>query len=783
MAQRYGAIKGEYYNDKNKNFNYTTRVIPFTFDENNAKILDLTQKDYELALESIGYSLVNEYGVGMYSQDMMWELLDNPDFIKLAKENDIDAVKVLEDGGESIGVLNTAKVKPYNSIELDERKLSSMAGSSTVEVKQKCRLAGNGNTSTACNQGDINNLNIKPLKEEVKEEVNEEVNPKEMRSDIAAIKSILNGKRGVAFTEINKSIAQKLEKKKIGVIPTRMTSNNTMFAIIYTDKINAYLLYEFAKKNNGYLSDKTPEEAREVGKLLNYSPSDIEQHIRNKYNKKPPLMPDKSPDDYNDLAEDASLDFWDLNEESFPEFEKDIQQDLTTHQLDKKYIRSYQDGEHTYNVYAVNGDEVRDSGFIEWVDGGNHWVDADLPKNEQKYAKHIGENDYWVDDVFMVKPADFEAILLHERIESFIIRHYGYEYDDAHEIANKIEMMFRKKIPEGANRALAEKIYDAFVANFKPKKNLEKHEPANEQVLNENENVIGSLKGELAQAAQKVYDAWEQDEEGYCDSYGNGGICHDIADAMCNILSNHDVECTTVSSDHEVHVYVVAKLEDGIYYVDLPYRYYENGGGYCWKKIPDVEFDERYIVIDRLSADPNDFGQYTMDESKMLNEEKSINKTQKPVSAQVEKALEKARDFFENSIYLKFKKNNVFVEYGLEELEDGDISLFINDIYTDPQYQNKGYATSVLKEICNYADNNNMPISLRASVEGHYKIYTSLTQEQLIKWYQKLGFKLSPNGSKFAGDEVFMIREPESLNENEIILNNINEAKLMMKII
>ena len=190
------------------------------------------------------------------------------------------------------------------------------------------------------------------------------------------------------------------------------------------------------------------------------------------------------------MREEVEYNFWDLNEEDHSEFEKDIEQDLTTHQLDKKFIRNYQDGDHTYSVFAVNGDQVRDSGFIEWVDGGNHWVDADLPEDEQKYAKHIPENDYWIDDVFMIKPDDFEAILLHERTESFIIRHYGYEYDDAHEVANKIEMMFRKNIPNGANRAVAEKIYDAFVKNFKPKKNLEKHEPANEQVLNEGEIIL-----------------------------------------------------------------------------------------------------------------------------------------------------------------------------------------------------------------------------------------------------------------------------------------------------
>jgi tRNA nucleotidyltransferase/poly(A) polymerase len=48
---------------------------------------------------------------------------------------------------------------------ISERIMSSMAGSSTVDIKKKCKLGGNGNTSTACNQGDISNLNIKPLTE------------------------------------------------------------------------------------------------------------------------------------------------------------------------------------------------------------------------------------------------------------------------------------------------------------------------------------------------------------------------------------------------------------------------------------------------------------------------------------------------------------------------------------------------------------------------------------------------------------------------------------------
>jgi tRNA nucleotidyltransferase/poly(A) polymerase len=572
-------------NNIDENLNHVKNKKKFY--ENLLKLQEylIEQKFYDR--EPLGEILyLNEDGSALYSTDNAmgqdnFPVHNNIDTSPSIR-NDLDANR--DKNNEDLEYHNVVGDATKDQYMLDERQLSSMAGSSTVEVKQKCRLAGNGNTSTACNQGDIRNLNIKPLKEEI--------SASEAYTEQGAIKTVLNGKRKIGFVHINKPIAQKLEKLKIGVIPIRMTSQNTMTAIIYRDKVKAYLLYEIAKRHGGYLDDKTPEEAREIGRLLEYKEKDIEDFIRKNYSNKVPTMPEKSPDDYNDLAEDVSLDFWDLNEmamdydnaigtfevtgsivgmryflndikkidpslisqdnnkvfvnfepkhhdqisklaqkynmnvitnnkiapqnnfnlseENFPEFEKDIQQDLTTHQLDKKYIRSYQDGEHTYNVYAVNGDEVRDSGFIEWVDGGNHWVDADLPKSEQKYAKHIGENDYWVDDVFMIKPADFEAILLHERIESFIIRHYGYEYDDAHNIANKIELMFRKKIPDGANRALAEKIYDTFVVNFKPEKSKQKHKPANESIEMLNEGQIMALnylpfKEDVEEAGGKIY--------------------------------------------------------------------------------------------------------------------------------------------------------------------------------------------------------------------------------------------------------------------------------------
>jgi len=35
-----------------------------------------------------------------------------------------------------------------------------------------------------------------------------------------------------------------------------------------------------------------------------------------------------------------------------------------------------------------------------------------------------------------------------------------------------------------------------------------------------NSNVLLKLKSELADAAQKIYDEWEQDENGYCEMIG-----------------------------------------------------------------------------------------------------------------------------------------------------------------------------------------------------------------------------------------------------------------------
>ena len=180
-----------------------------------------------------------------------------------------------------------------------------------------------------------------------------------------------------------------------------------------------------------------------------------------------------------------------LNEQSMKDFEKQIEKDNKDDGLDKLLLFEEDD----YKVYAINGKYVRSKNpglnFDEWVDGGHHYVDLDLPKKEQKYAKHIPEDEIWVDDVFIIKPDDLGAILLHETLERHLMKYYGLKYsndgegkDGAHEIANKAEVEFRERVKNGFGRDVSEEIYTKFVKNYT------KEHPEKKLKINE-ENYVG----------------------------------------------------------------------------------------------------------------------------------------------------------------------------------------------------------------------------------------------------------------------------------------------------
>ena len=108
-------------------------------------------------------------------------------------------------------------------------------------------------------------------------------------------------------------------------------------------------------------------------------------------------------------------------------------------------------------------------------------------------------------------------------------------------------------------------------------------------------------------AAQADYDAWDETNT---DVYAGGGICHIIADSICGVLIEYGIDCSPVSCNYEQHVFVAAKFAEGVYTIDIPYWIYEQGGGFSWKKLPDVEFEPRDVVFYKTSSDPEDFEQY-----------------------------------------------------------------------------------------------------------------------------------------------------------------------------
>ena len=109
---------------------------------------------------------------------------------------------------------------------------------------------------------------------------------------------------------------------------------------------------------------------------------------------------------------------------------------------------------------------------------------------------------------------------------------------------------------------------------------------------------IQALRGDLAAAAQAVYDAWAQDEDGFDEELGAGGACQDIAAAIANVLSGRGVDVWTACSGVEQHVYCLALCADGVVEIDVPHQLYERGAGYVWRKIDGVRFSADDVVVE-----------------------------------------------------------------------------------------------------------------------------------------------------------------------------------------
>lgn len=113
--------------------------------------------------------------------------------------------------------------------------------------------------------------------------------------------------------------------------------------------------------------------------------------------------------------------------------------------------------------------------------------------------------------------------------------------------------------------------------------------------------VLEQLRPQMAQAAQSVYNTWEQDAEGYDEVLGSGGICQDIADAIADILPYDTYILSSQCGDQ--HVWLVAYNDNEGYHIDIPAFEYETGSGYNWTKRPDIIFKPEMIIIEKADSD------------------------------------------------------------------------------------------------------------------------------------------------------------------------------------
>ena len=90
---------------------------------------------------------------------------------------------------------------------------------------------------------------------------------------------------------------------------------------------------------------------------------------------------------------------------------------------------------HSIEVKDVNGADVRDNKVTDFALGGNH----------EAYPNDIPKDEIWLEDHLEQKPKDRAPLKVHEVTEDIVMEDLGLDYDPAHEIADEVEEVVRKK--------------------------------------------------------------------------------------------------------------------------------------------------------------------------------------------------------------------------------------------------------------------------------------------------------------------------------------------------
>lgn len=122
---------------------------------------------------------------------------------------------------------------------------------------------------------------------------------------------------------------------------------------------------------------------------------------------------------------------------------------------------------------------------------------------------------------------------------------------------------------------------------------------------------VTAMLPQILEAAQRIYDDWSQDDAGYDEVFGHGGICQDIAAVVADVLVSAGVDAKTLDTNGmgDPHVWVAGNFAEGIFEIDIHPEVYEVGGGYVWTKIPDVIFAESDVTIFPSYIRPDEFAE------------------------------------------------------------------------------------------------------------------------------------------------------------------------------
>jgi len=108
---------------------------------------------------------------------------------------------------------------------------------------------------------------------------------------------------------------------------------------------------------------------------------------------------------------------------------------------------------------------------------------------------------------------------------------------------------------------------------------------------------LARLRPALARAAQKVVDAWAQDAEGVSEEYGVGGVCDDVAEAMCDVMARRRIDCRTHHWADDNHTNCLVVVDGAVWEVDVPPRVYETGAWYRYRKVEDARIAATDVTI------------------------------------------------------------------------------------------------------------------------------------------------------------------------------------------